>query len=64
LQAKQFAEIDRLASGFAEGAAPALDTLSRRMFTFNFKARAGVFQQQNGSCMKFSVGFPSRVFWA
>jgi hypothetical protein len=36
LQAKQFVEIDRLASGFAEGAAPALDTLSRRMFAFNF----------------------------
>ena len=48
LQAQQFVEIDRLPAGLADGAAPPLDAVLRRMFTLDGETGPGVFQQQEG----------------
>src|ERR1700730_18653583 len=49
LQAKQFVEVDRPTSGFANGPAPALKAILRRMLAFDGKARFGILQQQERS---------------
>ena len=44
LQAKQFVEVDRPASGFADGPAPALNAILRRMLALDGKARFRILQ--------------------
>jgi hypothetical protein len=45
LESKQFIEIERPSTGFANGPAPSLDTILRRRFSFNRIAGFGIFQQ-------------------
>src|SRR3982074_159421 len=49
LQAKQFVDVDRPAPRLADGPAPALNAILRRMLAFDGKARFGILKQQERS---------------
>src|SRR6202047_1362423 len=55
LQAKQFVEVDRPAPRLADGPAPALNAILRRMLAFDGKARFGILQQQECSSTREQV---------
>src|ERR1700720_860640 len=56
LQAKQFVEVDRPAPSLANGPAPALNAILRRMLAFDGKARFRILQQQECSSTREQVG--------
>ena len=56
LQAQELVEIDRLAAGLADGAAPALHAVLRRVLAFDDVARAGILQQQERGGAREQIG--------
>ena len=56
LQPQQFVEIDRTASGFADGAPPALDAVVRRILVLNGEAGFGVLEEKESRRAREQVG--------